>query len=114
MSGFHPCPKPGRKARNKNSRHQSNPVPTASDLCIICGKGYASTHECFGGSRRNLSRLYGLIVRLCWEHHQGDEGAHGKDGLHLRMWLERKGQMMFEEKHGTREDFIRIFGRSYL
>lgn len=114
METFKPVPKPGKTRRNKASRHQSNPVPTANDLCIVCEKAYASTHECFGGSRRNLSRLYGLMVRLCWDHHQGDEGAHGKDGLAFRMWLERKGQTMFEDKHGTREDFKRIFGRNYL
>lgn len=68
----------------------------------------------FSGSRRNLSRLYGLTEKLCAEHHRGTEGAHGKDGLHLRMWLERKGQTIFEERHGSREDFIRIFGRNYL
>lgn len=84
------------------------------DWCIECGAPGAETHECFGGSRRNMSRLYGLTVRLCTDHHTGTAGVHGKDGKELREWCERFGQRKFEREHGTREDFIRLFGRSYL
>lgn len=61
-----------------------------------------------------MSRLYGLTVRLCTDHHTGTAGVHGKDGKELREWCERFGQRKFEREHGTREDFIRLFGRSYL
>ena len=111
---YDPCPKPKKTIRNKNSRHQSNPLPTANDLCFACGHPYAMTHECFLGSRRNLSRLYGLTVRLCWEHHQGTSGVHGKNGLSLANELKAYGQRIWIDNHGTKEDFIRIFAVRWL
>lgn len=111
---FRPVPKPEKRTRNKNSRHQSNPAPTVADRCIVCGAPYAETHEAYGGSMRNLSRKYGLTFRLCHEHHQGTAGVHGRDGLPLREWIQKEAQRMFEERHGSREDFIRLFVKSNL
>lgn len=81
---------------------------------MVCGSPYAQTHEMFGGSRRNMSRLFGLTVRLCLEHHTGANGVHGTD-TKLRNDIEQMGQRMFERDHGTRQDFMRLFGgRNYL
>ncbi len=112
MDKMLPVPKP-KQVKHKRG-HQSNPAPTLDDWCIECGEPGAETHECFGGSRRNMSRLYGLTVRLCAEHHRGTTGVHGKNGHLLREWCEKYGQKKFEKEHGSREHFIRLFGRSYL
>jgi hypothetical protein len=53
-------------------------------------------------------------VNLCAEHHRGTKGVHGKEGKVLADFFKRLGQVWFEDYHGTREEFIRIFGRSYL
>lgn len=60
-----------------------------------------------------MSRLFNLTVKLCAEHHTGANGVHGTDTA-LRDDIERMGQTKFEHEHGTREDFMRLFGRSYL
>lgn len=40
-------------------------------------------------------------------------GVHGKYGKELNLKLKRDCQRKYEEKH-TREDFIKLIGRSYL
>ena len=110
---LNPCPKPSTKKSVKNSKHQSNPRPTEEDYCIVCGKPFAETHECFGAANRNNSIKYGLQVRLCAEHHRGTTGVHGKHGILLRTQLEEWAQTKFEKDH-TREEFIKIFGKSCL
>lgn len=67
-------------------------------------------HHIFKGRNRQKSEAYGLKVWLCHEHHAE---LHGKDGHDLDLYLQRVGQMKFEET-GSREDFRREFGKSYI
>lgn len=83
--------------------------------CWFCGKtqGLESHHILYGTANRKLSEKYGFKVWLCHEHHTG-----GKDAVHMNidrdLELKRTAQSYFEEHNGTREDFIRVFGRNYL
>ena len=45
-------------------------------------------------------------------HHTGDHGVHFNKPMDMR--LKKYTQEQFEAKIGTREDFRRIFGKSYL
>ena len=81
--------------------------------CIVCGSPYVQIHHCiYGTANRRLSDKYGLIVPLCSEHHTGMSGVHFQKDFDT--WLKQQAQKRFEEVHGTREDFRRIFGKSYL
>lgn len=83
--------------------------------CYVCGTTQnIHLHHCFfGNPNRKLSDKYGLVVHLCYLHHNGsNEGVHfNKD---LDNHLKQLAQAKFEEVHGSREDFVRIFGRNYL
>jgi hypothetical protein len=69
-------------------------------------------HHCIHGTaNRRLSEKYGLRVKLCREHHTGNTGVH-KNAV-LDDLLKEIAQRKFEEAH-SREDFRRIFGKSYL
>ena len=46
------------------------------------------------------------------ENHRGAMGPHHNRAIDLH--LKRLGQIAFERKLGSREEFIQIFGRSYL
>ena len=82
--------------------------------CIICGSWNVEDHHIFFGTgKRKLSEKYGLKVWLCPTHHRLTYGVHGKYGHKLDMELKELGQKAFEWKH-TREEFMNIFGRSYL
>ena len=84
-----------------------------NEECCVCGNPHTEEHHIFfGTANRKLSDKYGYVVRLCPEHHRGNCGVHFNRELDLH--LKRLGQAHFEENHGTREDFIRTFGRSYL
>jgi len=89
--------------------------------CFFCGaeKGL-NLHHIFGGSRREKSELYGLLVPLC------HVGCHqfGRDSIHdgytekaheRREALHKYGQRKAMSENGlTKEQFIEIFGKSYL
>lgn len=87
--------------------------------CYICGKWGTDyepleRHHCLHGtSNRKNAEKYGLVVYLCSKHHRGSrEGAHGNRKVDI--YLIEQAQKAFEEKIGTREQFMEIFGKNYL
>lgn len=82
--------------------------------CIVCGSPYVQCHHIFYGPLRKKAEEYHLTAPLCWEHHEGTAGIHGKDGATLNRILKKDGQKAFEEKIGDRDMFRREFGRSWL
>ena len=82
--------------------------------CYVCGTTQnLHKHHCiFGVANRRLSEKYGLWVYLCIYHHtEGKEAVHNNRELDLK--LKEECQRRFEE-NGTREEFVKIFGRNYL
>ncbi len=81
--------------------------------CFVCKTTYGleEHHVCFGSANRKQSEKYGLKVWLCAEHHRGNSGVHFNKELDLS--IKRFAQSEFEKTH-TREEFIQIFGKSYL
>ncbi len=74
--------------------------------CYYCGKRLKKIdkHEVFGGSNRQRSMKNGFVVGLCNECHS-DEVVINE----LRKDLQKE----YEKSH-SREDFIRLIGKSYL
>lgn len=71
-------------------------------------------HHIYAGGRRRISEENGFWVWLIGPYHnQSDYGVHGKNGHELDMELKRICQARYEESH-TREEFIRLIGKSYL
>lgn len=82
--------------------------------CYVCNTTYNlhDHHIIYGTANRKQSEKYGLKVWLCQEHHTGSCGVHfNKD---LDMHLKKLAQMHFEAHIGARNEFIRVFGKSYL
>lgn len=90
------------------------------DFCYLCGRNHTAdpcgleTHHVFGGPNRKYSERYGLKVRLCGErcHRNGLESVHKNNQVNLS--VKAAGQRAFEATHGTREDFMKIFGKNYI
>lgn len=81
--------------------------------CLVCHSPKVEVHHVyFGSANRQISDRMGFIVPLCYEHHRGNSGVHFNRDFDLK--LKRMGQEIYENKFGSREDFIRLFGRSYL
>lgn len=70
-------------------------------------------HHIYGGPNRGLSESWGCWVYLCGLHHNlSNDGVHFNHGLDVL--LKKQCQRAWEAKYGTRADFLKIFGRSYL
>ena len=82
--------------------------------CFICKTTRnLHCHHLYGGNpNRRISEKYGMKIFLCQEHHTGKNGVHFNRELDLK--IKRIGQEVYENKFGSREDFMRLFGRSYL
>lgn len=86
-------------------------------LCMLLYGDYGwkiveDHHIYFGSSNRKNSELYGFKVNLCIQHHrEGKEAVHNnrENDLILKKMCQRE-----YEKTSTRQEFVRIIGKSYL
>lgn len=89
-------------------------LDTQKYVCYRCGRyGPTERHHIFGGANRKLSDEDGLIVFLCHSCHNAPPfGAHfNKNTME---WLHRIGQEAWESMYGTRDEFMRRYGKNYL
>lgn len=87
-----------------------------TEFCFLCYKrgiinrGNEVHHMIFGTGKRKLADEDGLTVHLCSLHHKmlHDRGDYKRDLQELAQatWM--------EHYNGTKEDFIRRYGISYL
>ena len=82
--------------------------------CYIClDRRNIHKHHVYGGPHRDKSEKYGEWVYLCAKHHNmSDVGVHFN--IKLNQILKELGQIKFEDCVVTREDFVRIFWKSYI
>jgi hypothetical protein len=82
--------------------------------CLVCGLPNVHKHHIYEGTgRRKLSEKYGCWCFLCPRHHNmSNEGVHFNKILDLK--LKQQCQKAWEFQYGSREDFIKVFNRSYL
>lgn len=83
--------------------------------CFRCGRtSDLERHHCIcGNGRRRLSEKYGLWVYLCPDHHTMSRDAVHRD-REYDLLLRGLAQELWEHKYGTRDEFIKEFGRSWL
>ncbi len=79
--------------------------------CFVCGRPFPQYHHIMNSANKAKSEEYGLILPLCLNHHTGAEGVHTKPEKMLA--CKQMAQKKFEETH-SREEWIEIFGKSYL
>ena len=82
--------------------------------CFLTGsKVWVERHHCFYGftGNRPLAEEYGLIMPISHYLHE-EKGLHVNDALDLQ--IKQYAQRQFEEQLGTREEFMRIFGKNYI
>ena len=85
--------------------------------CYVCGNtSYVESHHVFYGTRnRNKSEKDGLKVNLCYDHHRGTYGIHGREGHALDEVLKKEAQKTWMEYYGKTEDEFRArYGKNYL
>ena len=83
------------------------------DHCLFSGSPYVERHHIFGASNKARCEKYGFIAPLRYDLHPNGANV-GKEGLSVDTKLKTMAQEYYEEHYGSREDFRREFGKSYL
>lgn len=120
-NSFHPVPKPLQKTQQKKQKsaemkkkskklakleRQRDKDLVKSGICEYCGKfsKRLDPHEVYGGSNRQRSIKHKFVKLICSECHSNEK---------IINQLRKDTQREFEKSY-TREEFIQIFGKSYL
>ena len=120
-NSFNPVPKGGQKktestVKSGQIKKKSNKLAklerqrdkdiVKEGICHFCGKysKYLDPHEVYGGSNRQRSIKNKFIKVLCRKCHSNEEIIN-----QLRIDTQKE----YEKKH-TREEFIKIIGKSYI
>ena len=82
--------------------------------CYICKTTLGlHKHHIFFGANRKISETDGCWCYLCGRHHNlSKEGVHFNRDIDLM--LKRIAQANWEKTNGSREEFIKRYGKNYL
>ena len=83
------------------------------DHCYFTGAAPVERHHIFGGSERKKSERYGFVIPLRPDLHPNGAQA-GANAHEIDVKLKQMAQTYFEANYGTRDEFMRIFWKSYL
>ena len=83
------------------------------DHCMFTGNAPVERHHIFGGANRKKSEKYGFIAPLRSDLHPNGVFA-GETAKAVDLKLKIMAQTYYERHFGTREQFIKEFGRNYL
>lgn len=83
------------------------------DHCLFTETSPVERHHIFGGANRTRCEKYGFVVPLRPDLHPNGVFA-GQSAKMVDMRLKTMAQTYYEEHYGTREEFIKEFGRNYL
>ena len=84
--------------------------------CYVCHRldNLHMHHILFGKNRKKCDEDK-LTVWLCQEHHEGKNGAHGKQGHELDQELKMLAQKAWMNYYNkTKEEFIARYHKNYL
>lgn len=84
--------------------------------CYVCKTTIGlEEHHCLYGNARKKAEQDGLKVWLCYEHHRGDMGVHGKNGSDLSNYLKKISELKWLEYYDKDiDDFIKRYGKNYI
>lgn len=91
-------------------------VTEYKDICFFCGAAAECEHHLlFGSGTRQLADKDGLKVPSCNKcHNMGQINERIHENPMAEKLSKMLGQAIYESKIGTREEFRRRYGKSYL
>lgn len=87
------------------------------EKCYICGSrsGLNVHHVIYGVGKRNIADEDGLTIPLCYYHHKGTYGVHGREGHELDQKLKEIAEKKWMEYYKkSEEEWIKRYGKNYL
>lgn len=117
-----------QKKRIKPDAYKRSILTDDMEHCYLCGRDPVQIHHIFGGANRNLSTEMDMCCPLCWECHTN---LHTDRNQQVRYRLMREAQDKWEMEyigqhdngtiqgyveasHRARDEFRKLFGKSYL
>ena len=91
-------------------------VTDYAGICFFCGKPAECEHHLlFGNGIRELAEQDGLKVPACNKcHNMGKQIERIHENIIAEKLSKMLGQAIYESKIGTREEFRKRYGKSYL
>ena len=107
--------KPKKKHKQTKKKKIQTPRPEGEHKCYACNRTkYLEVHHCFPGVNRDNSSTYGCVEWLCYHHHREQPtGVHGGN-IELDRELKKKHQLRLMQEVMSIDEFVKIFGRSYV
>lgn len=85
------------------------------DHCFFTGSDQVERHHIFGGPNRKKSEIYGFVVPLRADLHPNGVYYDKNNLLGVTdLKLKQMAQDYYENHFGTRDEFRKIFGKSWL
>ena len=110
----------------KRRKRTKSIFPQPEGECFLCARleslpiyhKHLEAHHIFFGCNHSQSDRYGFLINLCAHHHRGDaagdkDAVHSEDKNDYADYIKRWAQHECEKTH-TREEFLSIFGRSWI
>lgn len=93
-----------------------NSIIDRKKRCFVCGKkDNLHLHHIMFGKNRKKADADGLTVYLCYEHHEGTNGVHGKNGHSLDLKLKKLAEHLWIYYYNKSiDEFIERYGKNYL
>lgn len=84
--------------------------------CYICGTTInLHLHHILFGKNRKKADEDGLVIYLCYYHHEGTYGVHGKNGHELDLKLKQIAEERWCKFYNkTPQQFIKRYGKNYI
>lgn len=85
-------------------------------FCDICGSNHIveEHHIVKGRGKRKQCETPQSLINLCWEHHHGTQGVHGRDGAALDAKLRKDLQAEYFAMGLTESDTRVLMGGKLL
>lgn len=86
-------------------------------ICAVCGSSNnIHIHHIIFGKNRKKADEDKLVIPLCYEHHEGMHGVHGKYGSELDLKLKKEAEIkwLLQDYDRSINDFIKRYGKNYL
>lgn len=84
-------------------------------LCEICeGNHMVELHHIIGGrGKRRQCETVESVIALCWKHHHGTFGVHGREGKTLDRQLKQRLEKTYREQGLEEEEILYLLGGRY-
>lgn len=81
-------------------------------LCEWCGNSeMVQLHHIINGNgKRKQHESVESVIALCWTHHHGTMGVHGREGKELDRTLKIKLQETYKEQGYSEDEIRRMMG----